>query len=402
MNRLSCFLFLSLAGAVSAADWPNWQGPSLNLQSEESDWSLKNAKVLWETKIGVGYSSIAVAGGKAVTMGHDGKKSGGLETVYCFEAKSGKVLWKDTYPAVLLDYLHKGGPCATPAIDGDRVYTLSKDGRLKCYNVATGKVHWEKSMMKAANMTRPPEWGFAGSPRILGDHLLIEADATFALDKMTGKTIWKSQPYRHAYGTPAPFQHDGKTLLATLKTDGVVILDATDGTTKAFHKWETSYRTNSTSPIPLPGSRIFVSTGYKRGCALLQYQDGHLETIWENKNLSNHMNNSVIHDGYIYGFDGNTHMGGPKELVCLDLKTGKTQWRGGAELRCGSLLAAGNRILALGERGQLAEAPLSPKAYKPTADLHILGQQCWTPPALANGLIFARNNRGNLVCVQAK
>lgn len=401
---MSCRLSISallLAASLSGADWPNWQGPSLNNQSTETEWSLKKADVLWQKKIGVGFSSIAVADGRAFTMGHDGQKSGGKETVYCFDANTGKVIWSDSYSAELVDYLHIGGPCATPAVDGDRVYTLSKDGRLKCYQAATGKVKWERSMMEAAVMSRVPEWGFAGSPRILGDHLLIEAAHTFALDKMTGITVWKSKLYQHAYGTPAPFPHEGKTLLATLKTDGVVILDAKDGSSLAFHKWETSYRTNSTTPIPLPGSKIFISTGYKRGCALLQYKDGGLEVIWQNKNLSNHMNNSVIHDGYIYGFDGNTHMAGPKELVCLDLKTGETQWRGGSELRCGSLIAVGNRMIALGERGQLAEAPLSPKGYKATAELHALGSQCWTPPSIANGLIFARNNKGTLVCVKA-
>jgi outer membrane protein assembly factor BamB len=401
MNSPLFIPILLLAATLSGADWPNWQGPSLNNHSVETEWTLKNAKVLWEKKIGVGYSSIAVADGRAFTMGHDGLKSGGKETVYCLDAKTGKTLWSDTYPAVLLDYLHIGGPCATPTVDGDRVYTLSKDGRLISYNVATGEKHWEVNMMKAAGMSEVPEWGFAGSPRILGELLLIEADFTFAWDKNTGKMVWKSQRYRHAYGTPAPFIHSGKTLLATLKTDGLVILDAKDGATLAFHKWETSYRTNATTPIPLPESKIFISTGYKRGCALLQYKDGNLEVLWENRNLSNHMNNSVIHDGFIYGFDGNTHQAGPKELVCLNLKTGETQWRGGAELRCGSLIAAGNRMILLGERGQLVEAQLSPKGYQAAFDLHALGSQCWTPPALANGMIYARNNKGTLVCVQA-
>ena len=69
------------------------------------------------------------------------------------------------------------------------------------------------------------------------------------------------------------------------------------------------------------------------------------------------MNNSVIYNGHIYGFDGNTHMAGPKEMVCLELATGTVKWRAGAALRCGSLMAADNRMLALGERGQLIEAP---------------------------------------------
>ena len=209
-----------------------------------------------------------------------------------------------------MDYLHEGGPCATPTVYSGRLYTISKDGRLKCFNALNGKVLWERNMMKAAGMRKPPEWGFAGSPYVLNNKLLIEGGYTFALDLESGKDIWRSESFRHAYGTPATFTHKGKSLIATLKTDGLVILDASNGSTLAFRKWETSFRTNSTTPIPLRDGVYFYRLP-KRICPSTT-QRWRTPYIWENKNLSSHMNNSIIYNGHIYGFDGNTHMAGPK------------------------------------------------------------------------------------------
>ncbi len=392
---------IAFSAYSKGGDWPNWRGPSHDGFSTETAWSLEKAEVVWKKHVGVGFSSMSVVDNLVYTQGHDGRKKGGKETVYCLSAKTGEVVWSDEYPAAIVDYLHEGGPCATPTVYSGRLYTISKDGRLKCFNALNGKVIWERNMMKAAGMRKPPEWGFAGSPYVLNDKLLIEGGYTFALDLESGKDIWRSESFRHAYGTPATFTHKGKSLIATLKTDGLVILDASDGSTLAFRKWETSFRTNSTTPIPLSDGRIFISTGYRRGSALLQLKGDGLQTIWENKNLSNHMNNSVIYNGHIYGFDGNTHMAGPKEMVCLELATGTVKWRAGAALRCGSLMAADNRMLALGERGQLIEAPLSPEGFEPTVEIQALTGKCWTVPVLANARIYARNAKGTLVCVNA-
>lgn len=381
----------------------------MNNYAHEFKWSLENAKIHWKANVGVGYSSVIVANGLAYTMGHNGKRKGGLETVYCVKAMSGELVWTDTYEADPVDYLHKGGPCATPCVHGDHLFTLSKDGRLKCYEAANGKVVWERDMMEAAGLNQPPEWGFSASPRVINDRLIVEAGKTFALRTDTGETDWVSFPYQPAYGTPAPFKHKTRNFLATLKMDGLVILDAFNGKTQATHEWLTSYRTNSSTPIPLPNSRIFLSTGYKKGCAVFQLREGaltsensSLRVVWENKKLCNHMNQSIVHEGYVYGFDGNAHMSEPKSLVCLDLDTGEEMWRSGQELICGSLLAADHRFILLGERGQLMEAPISPKEFKPTHELHVIGKRCWTPPSLANGMVYCRNDKGDVVCVDAR
>ena len=89
--------------------------------------------------MGVGFSSVVVADGRLFTMGHNGQKRGGKETVYCLNAKTGKPIWTDSYEAPLVDYLHEGGPCSTPTVDGSAVYAISKHGSMLIKQVAAKK-----------------------------------------------------------------------------------------------------------------------------------------------------------------------------------------------------------------------------------------------------------------------
>ena len=399
MTKYLYFFYIILLPFLHSADWPKWLGPNNDGVSTESDWGNDLDNLQWKTKVGVGFSSMVVADGRIFTMGHDGKKRGGNETVYCLDAKTGKPIWTDSYPAPMVDYLHEGGPCATPTVDGKLVYAISKHGKLCAYQAGTGKKVWTKDMMVLSGLKKVPEWGFAASPYVLDNLLLIEAGATFALDKISGKVIWKSQDYRPAYGSPISFKSGKDIHIAVLKTDGLVILDARDGKTLAFEKWETSYRTNASTPI-IRGDKIFISTGYRRGCALFQWNSKSLKKIYENKNLSTHMNHAILVDDYLYGFDGNVHMSGPKDFACIQFSTGKEQWRvTDRGLQIGSLLVAGDRMLILGQRGECTIAKVNPKKFEVLNREQIIGGKTWTMPILANGLFYVRNARGDLFCL---
>ncbi len=391
---------LLLINFAQAEDWPNWRGPRHDGISREAVPKADFSKIAWRAKIGVGFSSMAVADGRVFAMGCTGQRRGNQETFTCLNAATGKEIWSDTYAAALVDYMYEGGPCATPAVEDKRVYGYSKSGRLTCYNVTNGEKIWTADLMAKAGLPKPPEWGFAGSPLVLGNMVIVEATFTCAFNKMTGKEIWRSQKYKPAYGSPIAFQFKNKIYLATLKTDGLVILDAQTGKTVAFQDWRTSFRTNSTTPIII-GNKIFISTGYNRGCALFEFTGNALKQIYTNKHLSNHMNNSVVLDGFIYGVNGNTHGRGPKQIVCMRFADGAVQWRKEG-FGCGSLMAVQNQLLILGEKGKLALGPASPKGFTPTAEAQILQGRCWTVPVYTNGRIYARNAAGTLVCVDAR
>jgi len=141
-------LFVSSA-RLCADDWPNWMGPNKN-GIISGNPPADPGKTNWRSKVGIGFSSVVVVGDRLITMGHDGNKTNGKETVWCLDVKTGEPLWSDSYAAPLLDNLHVGGPAATPLIDGDRVYTLSRDGQLHCYSLDKGKRLWQRSMMEEA------------------------------------------------------------------------------------------------------------------------------------------------------------------------------------------------------------------------------------------------------------
>ena len=399
MKKKFPLLLLLISSSLFAADWPHWLGPNRNGFSSEGNWKADLENFAWKKKIGVGFSSVAVSEGRLFTIGHDGKKHGGKETVSCLNAKTGQLIWSDSYEAPLIDYLHEGGPCSTPTVSGEVVYALSKHGLLHAYRVTDGKKIWQQNMMLISGMKRPPEWGFAASPYLYENLLLIEAGATYALNKDSGEIIWKSKSYRPAYGTPAIFQPGGKTLVAVLKTDGLVLLDVKNGKTQEFIPWETSYRTNASTPI-VRGKQIFISTGYRRGCALFEWGENRLRKIYENKNLSTHMNHAILIDDHLYGFDGNVHMAGPKDFICMNFSTGEVKWRVTDKgLQVGSLIIAGKRMIVLGQRGELVISKVNPNKFEEIVREQVIGGRCWTMPVLAHGLLYLRNARGDLVCL---
>lgn len=385
------------AGAAEGIDWPCWRGPEHDGISREVGWNANwpggGPPVLWRANIGVGFGSFAVVGERVYVMGN----AGGQETVYCFDAASGKEIWKHAYPADLVANMHEGGPGATPAVSDGKVYTVGKEGALLCLDAANGKVLWASDLRKLTGARKPPAWGFTSSPLIDGDNVVYQAGPTIALDRNSGKPVWRSTEYKPAYSTPAPFDIDGKRGLAVLNSFGLVLLDAATGRELSQYPWKTSFDTNATTPI-ITGQTVFLSTGYGKGCTLLKIAPGKMQRVYENRSLANHMNTSVVLDEHVYGFDGNTHTGAPPELVCMELATGKENWRQSG-MGAGSLLISDNKLLVLSETGELLAAPAKPDAFRPISKAKVINGKCWTVPVLSHARLYLRDAAGDLLCL---
>lgn len=406
---LSCWAILCASGASYAADWPHWRGPTRDGISRETAWVASwdsQPPIAWRRNVGLGFGSFAIVDGRAYVMGNTNRPGEGYyEIVHCLDAATGETLWEHSYPARLVNRLHEGGPSSSPAAHEGKLYTLSKIGQVFCLDAASGKVLWEADLTKLLEM-KVPEWGFCSSPLVDGEKVIFQAGATIALDRNTGDVIWTSPAHKPAYTTPAPLEVSGRKLLAVLNSDGLSMIDATDGRELAFYGWETDYDTNATTPI-VAGHKVFLSTGYNKGCALLEVgADGSLTEVYRNAErgatMSNHFNNAVLIGGYLYGFDGNSHDARNVELVCMEFDTGEVKWRHKG-LGCGSLIAANHKLIVLSDDGRLVIAEASPQAYKPvTEEAQILGGKCWTSPVLSNALLYARNAKGDVVCVDLR
>lgn len=401
-NRSIAWCSAIIAGlsfiTTASANWPQWLGPNRDGVVKDAafstDWSGGLSPV-WKKNVGTGFASVAVVDGRLYTMGNTGRE----DVIYCLNAETGEEVWKHSYPCKRVNRLHEGGPSATPAVDGDRVYTLSKEGHFLCLDAATGKVHWQKDIQKETGV-KVPEWGFCSSPLVEGDLVILETGATIAFNKQTGDRVWKSNGYQPGYGSPIGLDYGGKRCVAVFNATGLMLFEAKTGSPVVGYEWKTQYDVNATTPVILEKSgEVFISSGYGKGCALVKLSGKQAAPVWRNEEMRNQMNNSVLVDGYLYGIDGNA--GQKTKLVCLDVASGKVMWRQDG-FGAGSLIAAGKTLLILSEKGELVAADASPKGYKEIARAQALGGRCWTHPVLVNGKVYCRNAAGDLVCVDLK
>jgi len=398
---LLVFCFATFSAAAEPApitSWPNWMGPNRDGISTETGWKSTwpgdELPVAWSHQIGIGFSSISIAGGRLFTMGH----VDGDEIVWCLDAKTGDKLWTHRYPCALNDNLHEGGPGATPTIDGEHVYTLGKEGQLYCLNVETGKVVWEIQLQKDLNVG-VPEWGFSSSPVIAGDQLILEAGRVVSYDKRSGEKNWQSARHEAGYGSAAIFSRGpDASYVATLDCEGLRVTKLASGEEVAFQSWPSPFRTNSTTPI-VEGDQIFISTAYNVGCGLFKFDGQSLKEIYANKEMRNHFNNSILLDGNLYGFDGNSNLGRVVQLTCMNLQTGKVAWKQRG-MGCGSLMIADGKLLILSENGKLTLAKAKPDGFEELASSPFLTGRCWTVPVLFEKRVYGRNAAGKLVCVK--
>ena len=387
----------SSPSATQHSTWLNWMGNRHDGVSSETGWSTEwpedGLPIVWERQIGIGFSSVSIADGRLFTMGHDD----GSETVFCLDLDTGETRWSHNYESTLLDNLYEGGPGATPTIDGDNVYTVGKEGQLFCFRNSDGEIIWQRDL-QADLEVKLPEWGFNSSPFIFGDQLILEAGRVVSYDKATGEMNWKTEEHTAGYGSAVSFVHEGADLIATLDSDALRLVQAADGVEIDAFPWKSPFRTNSTTPIVHEGT-IYVSTGYQVGCGLFRLTDGKLELVYDNRKMRNHFNNSILYDGYLYGFDGNSNFGRVVNLTCMKHDTGEVMWTESG-MGCGSLMIADGKLVILSDDGRLVIANATSAEYKEICSAEILEGRCWTVPVLLDGRVYARNAAGDLVAVQ--
>jgi len=371
-------LFTLLISLSLADDWPHWRGANYDGISKETDidpLALNNPVIVWEARIGTGFSSVSIADSKAYTMGNVDKTT---DVVYCYDALTGEELWTFTYPEPLTPKYYEGGCSATPTINEKKVYTLSKTGKVFCLDAATGEKIWNRNLPY-----KVPGWGFSGSPVIIDDLVILSVGAAgVALNKTDGQIVWKSDNVMAGYASPVPFEKDGTKYVAIFGAKTLEIVEALTGKAVMTFPWETKYDVNAADPI-ISGDEIFITSGYNHGAALLKITPEGLQQVWQNKNMRSQMSGPVLIDGYLYGIDAD-------QLVCVEWKTGRQMWAEKA-LKNGALCAAGDKLIVMGETGTLFIVQASPESYQELSSAQILSNRCWTMPIVANGKIYIRN-----------
>ena len=421
MNRIAaCLVSLLLAGSAIALDWPQWQGPDRNALSKETgllqEWPKGGPPLAWKIKgLGGGYSAPSIAAGKIFGMSSRGEE----QVAWALAEQDGATLWVTPIGPTVTQRMQQGieGPGCTPTVDGDRVYVESMGGDLACLNVADGKVIWRHNMVRDFG-GRPPGWSYRESPLIDGEKLICSPGAQdaalIALDKMTGKIIWKSPvPGTRAagYSSPIVFDFEGVRQYVNFTANSLVGIAASDG--KFLWNYDKPANRNAiniTTAIYHDGY-VFASSAYGAGGGLVKLSKNanggiNADEVYFSRNMQNHHGGIILLDGVLYGANGGNEGG---YLCCLDFLTGKVLWdqrEGSRQAPKGSLAFADNRLYYRTESGAMLLLEPSAKEYIERGRFQEPNRSRspdWSHPVIANGKLYLRD-QDLLMCydIQAK
>lgn len=382
---------------VEAGDWPQYHGPNRDNISAETDlldrWPAGGPPLAWKSdRLGEGYSSVAIVGGRIYTMGNRGDD----EMVHCLDAADGKPIWS----ARNGDAYREGqgnGPRGTPTVDGDLLYALGANGDLSCLKTADGDVVWQLNILKefgAGNIT----WGISESVLIDGDNLICtpggKSATMAALNKLTGKPVWSAvvpgNP-QASYSSIIPVDVGGIRQYVNFTHTGVIGVRAADGRPLWGDTTAANGTANCSSPVA-SDNFIFASSGYGQGGALIQLipsQNGSVNSklAYPSKEMKNHHGGMILIKNHLYGSDD------PGVLKCLDLKTGNVIWQN-RSVGKGALTCADGKLILRSEAGPVALVEASPKAY---VELGRFDQPdrsekaSWSHPVVSHGKLYLRD-----------
>ncbi len=399
--RLLALCVLWVIG-VGAQDWPQFRGPDrdgvYSGRPTIAAFPASGPEVVWERFVGAGFSAPATAGGRLVIF----HRLGSQEVVEAVSTGDGSGLWKFSYDTTYRDdFGFDNGPRATPVIREGRVYTFGAQGWLHCLDVETGRKIWAVATHERFGV-RKGFFGAASTPLVLDGKVLANVGGSeggiVALNADTGDTLWTSTSHEASYSSPVAAMLDGRTMAVFFTREGLAVVEPSSGALLYERRWRSrsNASVNAATPV-VDGAMVFLSASYGTGSIAMELRDRRIGVLWSGEGvIDSHYASSVLSDGVLYGFHGRQEHG--QSFRAVDLKTGKLHWSHDP-IQAGSVTLVGDRLLLLLESGELIVAVRSPDRFEVVSRAQILASATRAFPALAGGLLFARDE-DSLVCLR--
>ena len=400
----------SVSNAVNT-DWPQWRGPNRDSVSQETnlalDWTAQPPRVMWTAEVGNGESCVVVVKDRAYTMGWT-SNHGGEDTVWCFNAETGAVLWKQSYPDYqFLSWDHGlptpkslRGPSSTPCVDGDRLYTSTSSGKACCFRAETGELLWERDLLTETGADRNDKNGSFGgsdlnaaSPLVIGDIVVFGVGNTgVGVDKITGKIRWGwGSGGGETVASPIYLSVNGEDCVGIVDGDKTlhVIVVKSGKELKAIPYPPARY---ASDPLLIDGNLVLNSE-----C----YSTKDWKKLWKSKDGAYGPN--VVSNGFLYlcnNYDG--------QLACIDLKDGAIKSSCNIPPYSTYIMAQG-KLLAIGGGcfggGEIDLIQAGPEGFKIEGKLKLpedkignqpVGQGYLVLPTISDGRLFVRGQIGRV------
>jgi outer membrane protein assembly factor BamB len=380
------------APAAASAYWTDFRGPNRDGHYRErpilTQWPADGLKPIWKQPVGGGYASFVIAGGLAFTI----EQRGPQEIVAAYDVATGRELWTNAWTATFRESMGGDGPRATPVWADGRVYALGGLGELRCLEGATGALVWRTNILEDSGATNL-QWGMSAAPLVVDDTIVVlpggpKGQSVVAYDRRTGKRAWSALNDQQAYSSPMLATLAGVRQILVFSASRVMGLTPDRGDVLWEYPWKTGYDVNAGQPIVIGDNRVFVSSGYGAGAAVVELTRSgeggfQVREVWRNIRMKNQFTSSVLHEGFIYGLDESI-------LACLDAATGELKWKGG-RYGYGQVLLASGHLIVLGEEGDLVLVRAAPDRHQELARFPALEGKTWNHPAMSDAVLLVRN-----------
>ncbi|MEK6410302.1 MAG: PQQ-binding-like beta-propeller repeat protein [Acidobacteriota bacterium] len=379
------------AAVETGADWPGFRGPGRDSIIRgvriETDWSKSPPVALWRRPIGPGWSSFAVRSDLLYTQ----EQRGDDEIVACYKVSTGEPVWRHRNAVRFWESNGGAGPRATPTLSNGRVYTFGATGVLNALDAGNGTVVWSRKVASDTD-TKVPTWGFASSPLVVDDVVIVAAAGTLAAyDLATGKPRWVGPHHGGSYSSPQLVTIDGVAQILLLSPPGAISVAPADGALLWEYSWEGGAIVQPA--LTADGDVLINAMAMTGGMGTRRIVVAHgpggwtVEERWTSNGLKPYFNDFVVHKGHAFGFDGSI-------LACIDLEDGKRKWKGG---RYGNgqlvLLPDQDLLLVLSEEGELALVRATTDKFTEVARFPALDGKTWNHPVLVGDVLLVRNGQ---------
>ncbi len=428
-------------------DWPRFLGPrgdgTSRLAEIRLPWPKAGPRIVWHTDLGEGYAAPAAWLGRLLVFDRIADRA----RLRCLHAETGELIWEASDPTSYRDtFGYDGGPRCCPVIEGDRVITFAADGLLTCRRLADGELVWQVDTAAAYHVVQN-FFGVGATPLVLPAATAAKPDrrlvitvvggsepgaappaperldlvegldsGVVAFDLADGREVWRAGAELASYASPTLADLGGRERILAWMRDTLLAIDPGSGRVSGSYRWRAAelFSVNAANPV-VCGGQVLLSETYGPGSVLLEVAatpgGETFKPIWKSpagrrptNTLRAHWATPVVHEGHVYGTSGRNI--GDARLVCVEIATGRVVW---AERGLGraSVVLVGDRLLVLGEFGELLVVEATPERYRPLAEATLadpatgaalLAPPCWAAPVIARGYAYLRG-KGRIVCV---
>ena len=388
----------------NGTDWPHLRGPRFDGCCDATDladsWPSDGPPVLWTRSLGTGYSAIIAVGNRLFTQAQ------GLyrQSVICFDAETGRTIWKHDYAWPYGAGGMYPGPRSTPTWHDGRIYFVGPHAVIGCLNAADGAPIWTVDLQKRFGC-RGTDFGYSASPLVADGKVIVPVGAktasVVALNAGDGATVWTGGDQPASYCGAVPFTFQSESFVLVFLQNSLAIHDLASGEVVWLASFSQGYDEHAAMPID-HDSRIMIACPFRSGSRLYQIERAEgskklkAREVWSSSEMSNDVASSVLVDGCVFGFDLRDIQSKARRpsrgvFRAVDFATGKSLWSSG-QTGHAAVIAADGKLFMLNDRGEAVLAAASPHGYRELGRANIFGDEiCWTSPTLSRGRLYLRS-----------